>query len=448
MDKHLNLFRFFCEDDGAEIREKNMSRALALTLSHDPLFFDGFMHRVFGSDYDDFFTGKIDRTDILIDLEKETRSLNAEYRQVIAIALTDNEKIAPINQSSFRSRKVVKTKQNFTDVVISIKDVLIIIEVKRDQTDCLTQLRYQAEPFYADKKNKPSVHAMHLGWQQIYSLAETNAAKASLFGTSTPFCKSLLELIEERYPQWVPTKPFHQLALSKGDFNREGLNDAKKLILEKRLVLAMNETGYKLDEFPDRTAFKIKKDWASEIIPSFGLNDKNEPVVYITIWPGDTKAQGYSLYKEPLAWTQKKNITIKGEVFPLWVEPEVKFSHFQRFIGKILLDDPANQLRNPKDPIHDRKNFDNSGKWTKPEWKELERFLDGKLKFDWRTPSRWVSEFKNSDRKYVCISFGFEVSIEIPYKRFQEIDRNEGDYKKVGKELKFFTKALENLIKN
>jgi hypothetical protein len=52
-----------------------------------------------------------------------------------------------------------------------------------------------------------------------------------------------------------------------------------------------------------------------------------------------------------------------------------------------------------------------------------------KPEFDWKTKCKYDEHFVNTERTYFTVSFGFEVDLYIPFKTFQNMDKNIHEYK-------------------
>ncbi len=71
-----------------------------------------------------------------------------------------------------------------------------------------------------------------------------------------------------------------------------------------------------------------------------------------------------------------------------------------------------------------------AGKHNRDQWGLLEDFLDAHFRkeFNWREICEWDKHFTDSNRNYLTLSLGFQISIEIPYAYLQEIDKIEDNY--------------------
>ncbi|SFA58571.1 hypothetical protein SAMN04488511_119111 [Pedobacter suwonensis] len=418
MNQHLNIFRYYNESNSSEFIENNLSRAFAICLENDPLFFSKYIQSIVDKDdYDYLFNHYEDSSAYYIDLQVNTNSLESSgLKKVYAVAMTADR---DLNMSDFLSLKPSASKDiNLTDVIITIKDIAIVIEVKRNKFDCKQQLFDQIAPLIGSGQQL-SVVPVNFSWKHTMVLMEQVSNLMHLRGGKSSMLNDFIALAEIRYPYWFSSRPFNQLPpLS---YSSQKSVHARNL----RLKQIINHSTQKILDYSDRMAIGINFGWASEIIPFFQQHLEEDYIVF-TIWPGNTKDQGYRIYDKPLNWAEKKSLMVGDKVFELDLEYHIKFCHFNKFVTSLDFGDE--QLLKPLNTAY---NFYNkSGKWHRKDWHEFELLLDEHLKpeFNWREKCGFDKHFINTDRNYFTVSLGFMVDLYVPYKVFQDLDTDLDNY--------------------
>jgi len=125
------------------------------------------------------------------------------------------------------------------------------------------------------------------------------------------------------------------------------------------------------------------------------------------------------------------------------VRYNVKLTHFNKYVSDFSYTN--DDLRKP---LHTKENFHQAGKWTSEYWKDFEDWMDAHLKpeFKWREKCEWEKKFKNTDRKYLTVSLGFEVAALVPYTLFQSIDKKKDDIDNITKFVVNVAKAYKDLL--
>src|ERR1039457_4481582 len=135
MNHHLNIFRFFNESDEGEFIENNLSRAFALCLKTNGFFLNEFIKGIVSEEDHRYLFGTLTSdTTCVIDIQIDSGAIEKEnYRTVYAVAMTTDRQL---DMSDFFRQPEFGEKKNITDVFIGIKDIAIIVEVKRSSEDC------------------------------------------------------------------------------------------------------------------------------------------------------------------------------------------------------------------------------------------------------------------------------------------------------------------------
>ncbi|MFH6964216.1 hypothetical protein ACHRVK_17645 [Flavobacterium plurextorum] len=440
MNRHLNLFHFYNENSSLEFLENNLSRAFSLTLLNSSIFFNDFIRAIISEDdYNYLFSTYSKNSSFFdIDIQVDTAQIEREsYKKVYAVALTSNNKI---DLSDFFEQKIYQGK-NITDIIITIKDILLVIEVKKHDEDCKRQLYNQVHPFILRKNEGIIVEPVCITWQKIVTIMEKvhNLERITSFGSS--FLQDFLKLAEIRRPHWFQAKPFNSLKFSTKWGSPEHHH------LRKRLKQALSGCKeYSLLDYSDRLGLAVPFNWASEIIPDFHHyeNEQVKDYVCFYIWPGNTKTQGYHIYNRSMDWVKKTEITIEESTFALEIVQNIKICHFNKYLtGLNYYEDDL------KKNTHTSHNFyHKSGKWNIQNWPDFEMFMDNHFKpeYDWREKCRWDHFIINTDRTYFTMSLGFEVCAFIPYNEFCDIDKKDIDIEKVSSKIDNIVLSFKDLI--
>jgi len=436
MNQHLNIFRFYNESSEKEFIENNLSRAFAICLTNNSLFLNEYIKSIVtADDFDYLFSSIGENEQYSIDLQIDTATLEkVSYSKVYAVAMTTDKNL---DMTDFFSQPDFGEKKNITDIIISIKDIAIIIEVKRTGEDCKAQLFNQVLPFINEKF---TVVPIKHSWQETVKLLEKINHLQILSRQHSVFINDFLQLSEIRFPQWFEPKPFNVLPFS----NQHGTTKYNQLA--KRMRQALASSNYELLGYYDRLGVSVPFGWASEIIPEFQYYENSKDKEYATfyIWPGNTKQQGYQIFNKSLDWHNKSSLTVRDKEYEIEIAFAIKLCHFNRYVSGINF--------YPKDilkPIHKADNFYNkSGKWNRDSLTELEKFFDEHFNtdFDWRSKCGWADNFLNTDRNYLTMSIGYEVCMFIPYSEFRRIDKTETDIKKLSDFINDIAESYKKLL--
>lgn len=415
-NQHLNLFRHYAASDDNQILENNLTRALALCLQHDSLFLYAFLATIMG---EGALKGQLHLTDpadrLRVDIQQAVHALPAST-QLYAVALTESQ----LDATSYGTITGWRNDSPITDLLVHYKDVLLLVEVKRSAENCLAQLKGQVEAYQEAQAGPeatvvaatPSVSA--LSWAQVVRMAANARNLRQLTGQASPYTADFVQLIQYYFPQWGEVLSFHNIPFLSGP----GINEAA---LYKRLQYIQQQAfGDELMWLSDRVAMPIAVPWASEVITRPELRDA---VAYIgvNVWPGNTKAQGWSLYGRPLAWASQRSILVNGVSYPLAIEQYLKFSHFNRWVFEVPV--PATSPGQPNS-FHTYSAFEKySGRWWRDSWPELAALLQHSLPEQWAAHQpEWQERFLNTGRGYTDVALGFKVTVLLPYRQLQQLD--------------------------
>jgi hypothetical protein len=442
MNSHLNLFRFFNESTEKEFIENNLSRAFSLCLVNSSFFFNEYIQNVVTTeDYQYLFSSLSSDTKRFVDIQIDTKIIEPEsYKTVYAVAMTSD---CNLNMDDFLSQQEYASKKNITDILITIKDIAIIIEVKRTGEDCKKQLFNQILPF-KNAKTEIQIKAKKYSWQEVVKLLEQIKHVQQLSSQNSVFINDFLELSEIKYPEWFEPKPFNVIPFSSLRGTTNYIQLQKRIRQALSGVSKIADDKYELLGYNDRLGIALPLVWATELIPEFETVDNTNYITFY-VWPGNTKQQGYSIFNQPLEWTKKKTLLVGDSDYELEIVYQVKLSHY---MGKYITGINYSESDVVK-LLHTSDNFYNqSGKWERDSWPDFEKLLDEHFKpeFNWCECCNWDDKFLDSDRNYLFMSLGFEVCISIPFAKFKTIDKTETDIIKVSDFVYKIATSFQNLI--
>jgi hypothetical protein len=443
MNHHLNIYRFFNETE-KEFIENNLSRAFSICLTNSSFFLNEYIREIVTlDDYEYLFSSINNDTKSIVGIQIDTTTIETEsYKTVYAVAMTSDRNL---NMDDFFTQQEISDKKNITDILITIKDIAIIVEVKRTGEDCKAQLFNQILPF-KKAEEKIEIKVKKYSWQEVMKTLERVKHVQQVSSQNSVFINDFLELSEIKYPEWFEPKPFNVIPFS----NQRGTMNYIQLQKRMRQALAgvssVANNNHELLSSNDRLGINLPFIWATKLIPEFKTNtDNTKDYVTFHIWPGNTKQQGYSIFNKSLDWTKKKSLLVDGLEFELKIVYNIKLSHYMgKYIAGInYYEGEVAKL------LHTSDNFYNqSGKWDRDSWQDFEKLMDEYFthEFNWREHCKWEDNFLNSDRSYLFMSLGFEVCVYIPFSKFKTIDKTETDIVKVSEYIYKIANSFKDLV--
>lgn len=415
MNSHLNVFRHYAETSW----ENNLTRALGITLNNDPLFFSTFFEKITGENIINYFDSS---SEVNIDTQISIENIPKEYEILYPVALTTGD-IDLLNISSRNTTKPI------ADLVITINNICILIEIKITNEDCIKQLNNQVEVFKKDylEKNLEIKETKALKWEEIVKIADTVYNFNSELNNNSIMLKEFLEYIGIHYPKWLPVKRFYEIPLPKNSGSKEDVEINKRI---ENLKIEISEG--EMTKFKSRTSVLINKPWASEL-NMFMREDR----LILGIWPGDTKGQGWNLFnRNPNLTFLKFNETsrkIDDISYNITIRPYLRFSHFSKGITWLEI--------NLKEKNYEfKKIFDNiTGRWQKENWHDFEKKMSNLISEKWIEECGYKEFIIESNRTYFDIALGFELYYHVKYSDVQLIEKK-------GTTKIFFTKLKDDLI--
>jgi hypothetical protein len=410
MNRHLNIFHFF-DDNDKKYLENNLSRAFALCLKNDAVFLDNVLKHVLPSNiYSDLFENDRPNYTIDIDLQKTVSSLDS-YTNIIGIAcsgigidLEDIEGIVPDG-----------TPNPITDLCITIDETILVFEFKRTNEDCKEQLLGQVERIKENCPDDAEITVVDYNWREIIKTILKVLSFQKQINSVNSFTSDFADFLEYGYSEWFPNRLLKNISFptSSSDPNKDFL--ARRL--RQIVALVAKNIGYETNSYSgkyNRIAIETDWNWSKEIHLDFDVNRHNS--ITVSLFGGDTKNQGYSLYKSNKPISSLPD-NINGHEIEF--DPYMKFSHFNSTVTVCHL-----KNEEYKD-THLKSFFRNyAGRYKREKWSELETVLDGIVP-KWKEGCSYNEKLENSNRSYFDFTVGLVLKLHINFNEIKNKDNDE-----------------------
>lgn len=445
-NRHLNIFEHYTQKGSLPI-ENNVSRGLAILLNQNSLVLDRLIDYINAKCMDKKSSCSVPKPQKLSDkeigIQQQITKVVQSYpnpQNIIGITLTTSSPISMIENKNDDNNGLI------TDIVISCKDTLAVIEVKRNANDARLQLKQQVKSIAAEVVrqggNLPDTELLDGTWEDIISILQdvyniSGSNEDSVIG-------HYLNHLENHYQQWFPITLLTDILI-----DRENEPAVDKRILSLIKNCCANESD--AEKYSGRYIIPLDYDFCTEAQISMDYESKR---LMLTIWSGDTKWQGYCLFHKTtndLSWVYESSLTVDGLKLDLLTEPYLRLAHFQSTIIAEYFD-KAYYEKNfgvSKDKCIELYN-DITREWKKPDWSQFKSLLKGKYKglIDMGSfePS-FKSSFESSNRSYVHVSFGYETTVYLPLDAISKFEKNNSTIRGNDKLASFISKAIDQLMK-
>lgn len=434
MNAHLNVFKTYTKKERNHQLENDLTRALAICLQEDPLFFHEFLKFIFGNSnyFTEFFDDINNSNDISIEIQKNSSDIK-EFEHVFAVSLSEHE----MTYDHFWNQSRHTKYDPICDIVLRINNVVIIIETKRDAVDCTAQLYNQIFNVFNHNeitlsKQDNLVTPFDLNWLKLMDIAVKVLSFERSIGSPNRFLSDFVNLVKLHNYKWLPEPAL--LSVSPTDQNA----------ISRRFDSVLSELekteDYQKFEIRDRVGLKLNQPWAEEVI----YRVYKDGSLVVAVYPGNTKAQGRSIFhKDPQF---KEEFTINGKNYPLRKMYHVKFNG-QRYITGLwfgedcLVEDST---------LYSKNTFNNfAGRKKRSDWQKVEKLFDDNFiveKFNWRYHCDWDGKLIQSNRNQFDLSFGYELAVHIPFEDLKQIDTNKNDLTGLTEVVKTIYDQFTNVI--
>lgn len=410
MNKHLNIFTTYAKDNRSYQLENDLTRSLAICLQEDALFFHEVLKSIFDGSglFDQLFEDLDGETNIQVEIQKQTSRIE-DFDKIYAVSLSEAV------MSDFWQQSRHLEYDPICDLVITINNVLIVIEAKRDNIDCTAQLYNQVfNILQKQNKNivdyKDDITPFDLNWPNLMAIAVKVASFEKTTSNSNRFLTDFIQLVKNHNFRWLPETPI-------GSLQSVNIKSIYRRV-ESALTQFCNddETVDKLT-YSDRLGTTFSKGWSNELL--FEIEPKSGDLV-VDIYPGNTKGQGYHIFPKDSQFNN--SLSINGEVYSASKCYHIKFMGQSYIAGLWLTDEDFNKQLFTKDNF-----YKHTGRIKRDSWCEIENLLNQHISSDWKSQCHWQDKFINSGRTQFNIAFGYHISITIPFVTLAQLDKSHND---------------------
>jgi len=286
MNKHLNIFTTYAKNNRSYQLENDLTRSLAICLQEDALFFHEVLKSIFSGSrlFDQLFEDLDGETNIQVEIQKQTSRVE-DFDKIYAVSLSEAA------MSDFWKQSHHSEYDPICDLVITINNILIVIETKRDNIDCTAQLYNQVfNILKKQNKNideyKEDIKPFDLNWKKLMAIAVKVASFEKTTSNSNRFLTDFIQLVKDHNFRWLPETPIGSLqnVNSKSIYRR----------VESALTQFCNndEIVEKLT-YSDRLGTTFSKGWSNELLFKVAPDSGD---LMVDIYPGNTKGQGYHIF--------------------------------------------------------------------------------------------------------------------------------------------------------
>ena len=429
MNKHLNIFKTYAKDNRSYQLENDLTRALAICLQEDALFFHEVLKAVISNSglYNRLFEDLDGDTEVQIEIQKRTSQIQ-EFEQVFAVSLSESA------MSDFWQQTHNTEYDPICDMVITINNILIVIEAKRDNIDCTSQLYNQILNIFTNQSkrledNKQAITPVDLNWKKLMAIAVKVASFEKTTANTNRFLSDFIQLVKEHNFTWLPETPIGSLKT----INAKSISRR----IESALIKFCDEhTKVEKLAYRDRLGTTFTKRWANELL--FNI-DANTGDLIVDIYPGNTKGQGYDIFQnEPQFNTQ---LNIDEQFYSTKKSYHIKIMGQSYITGLWLSDSDF------KKPLYTKQNFNKyTGRVKRESWGTIEALLNDHISSDWKSECQWQDKIINSNRTLFNIAFGYQIKIRIPFNKLSQLDTNHSDITPLANLINSIYKAFETSL--
>lgn len=248
-------------------------------------------------------------------------------------------------------------------------------------------------------------------------------------GNSNRFLKDFIKLVKDHNFRWLPETPIGSLK-----------SDSDKAI-KRRIESAINQfckddSSVEKLTYNDRLGTTFSKGWSNELL--FSIEPDTGDLV-VDIYPGNTKGQGYFIFKQEPRFSEE--LLIDSELYPTRKVYHIKLMG-QSYITGLWLKE-ADFVK----PLHTKHNFKKyTGRIKKDRWHFIESVLDDHIAVDWKSACNWQNKIVNTNRTQFDLSFGYRISIKIPFKKLAQLDKSHNDIEPLAKLVESIYHAFETRL--
>jgi len=432
MNSHLNVFKTYTKENRVYQLENDLTRAFAICMQEDSLFFHEILKFIFDNTnhFLELFDDLESKNSIEISIQRDASSIT-EFEKIYAISLSESI----MNDNHFWNQNHENLYDPICDIVIQINNVAIIIETKRNGVDCTSQLYNQV--YNICRKNnipreemKKMISPLDLNWPKLMNIAVKVYSFENSTGIPNRFLSDFISLVKGHNFRWLPEPAIVSLSAAS---NKSIGRRIESVITEMDKSEKFNKINY-----TDRLGLQLNKAWAREIL----FNISKTGSLIIAIYPGNTKAQGESIfYKNP---EFPDNVILNGKSYCLNKQYHVKFS------GQSYLTGLWFSQTDLKNELYTKDNFRKYAGRRKRDlhWDAVSTLFDECFNdsYNWKANCSWESKIIKSNRTQFDLSFGYELTIEIPFSELKRIDTVKADLSGLMSLIDSSYEQLKNII--
>jgi hypothetical protein len=430
MSKHLNIYCAYTKKsrEGFQL-EDDLTRALAILLQENDLFLHQFIKTILNQKqgaYESLFDDFTDKKGVEIDIQKPVESIEP-FDHLFAVRVSGDA----MDPSVFFKQTHDRSYNPITDMYIHIDNYAIIFEVKPRDQDSTAQLYNQALNTTKDREDEhfeDIVTPVDFNWRSIMELAVRTDNYQKAIARPSRLLSNFISFIKAHNYQWLPELSLSALTLSENDGS-----------IKKRLSDAIENSEFEL--LGNRLGFKCNYGWAQEVL--IDLRIDTQELIFI-VYPGNTRGQGWHLFKEEGEPEFKKTVELLGEDRAISKSYHIKFSN-QRYLTGLTFSDDALKTR-----LYTKDNFlKHTGRKKRDrDWDNIKSLFDSSFKeeFMWQEKSEWKNILIKKNYTQFDLSFGYELSFTIPYSDFQKIDVDKNNLEPVSELINSVNRALEFIV--
>ncbi|WP_367111572.1 hypothetical protein [uncultured Psychrobacter sp.] len=429
MNKHLNIFKTYAKDNRSYQLENDLTRALAICLQEDALFFHEVLKSIIGDSdlYNKLFEDLDSDTEVQIEIQKKTSQIK-DFDKVFAVSLSESV------MSGFWQQKHNSKYDPICDLVITINNILIVIEAKRDNINCTSQLYNQILNILSHQNkglddNREIVAPVDLNWRKLMAIAVKVASFEKTTSNTNRFLNDFIQLVKEHNFSWLPETPI-------GSIKNINAKSISRRIESAIIRFCDNNESIAKLTYRDRLGTTFTKEWANEVL--FNVDEETGDLV-VEIYPGNTKGQGYHIFQSEPRFNLQ--LTINDEGYAIDKSYHIKLMGQSYITGFWLSESDF------KKNLYTKRNFHKyTGRVKRESWGEIEALLDEHISCDWKSKCKWQGKVLNSNRTLFNISFGYYITVRIPFERLSQLDVNHDDITPLADLIESIYKAFETSL--
>jgi hypothetical protein len=426
MNNHLNIFRTYAKENRRYQLENDLTRALAISMQENTLFFNEVLKAVLDAKYsNELFNDLYSSNEISINIQKNSSEI-VGFEKIFAVSLSEHV----MAETHFWNQKHESVYDPICDIVVRINNIVIIIETKRDNVDCTAQLYNQI--FNVCTKNelkieesKDLVTPRDLSWPKLMEIAVKVHSFEKAAGSPSRFLNDFIDLVKNHNFRWLPEPSIFSVS------------PKNKNMIGRRIDSALNESvkqyGRRKLDYNDRLGLVFDSPWAQELLFSIEKNGD----LSCSIYPGNTKAQGDSIFQKNAK--PRSFMTVSNRQYEVSILYHIKFTSFQRYFTGLWFSE-----KDMKENLYTKNNFYKycGRKKRGEDWEAIEALFDRSFQesFDWKAQCGWKSKIMGSGRNQFDMSFGYELGVVIPFQVLREVDQDKSD-------LSGLTALIDNIYK-